>query len=74
MAQVHRATFRVTCDMEIPQYQKDGGMELDLMANDRLVAQIWVSGAHVYYRKSRKASWSVWTFSDFAKLLEDNKG
>lgn len=71
--QIHRATMRVTCDLEIPQYQKDKGVEIDLLANDELAGQLFISGAHVYFRKNRKSKWRAWSFTEFARLLEENK-
>lgn len=73
MAQVHQAKLRVTCDLEIPQYQTHNGIEIELSANGKLLGEIQIQGAHVYYRRTRNSNWSSWTFSDFAKILEDNK-
>ena len=30
---VHRAKMRITCDVEIPRHQKEGGVEVDLMVS-----------------------------------------
>ncbi len=73
MAQKHLAKLRITCDLEIPQYQKGKGIEIDLESDQVLAGQIFISGAHVYFRRTRNSKWSYWTFTEFAKMLEDNK-
>lgn len=71
--QIHQAKLRVTCDLEIPQYQKNKGIEIELRANDDSLGQLQVMGAHVYFRAKHQRKWSHWSFSDFVKLLEDNR-
>ncbi len=73
MAQ-HQAKMRITCDLEIPHYQKQKrGIEIDLIADDSLAGELQIMGAHVCFRRTRKSKWSCWSFSEFAKLLEANK-
>jgi len=71
--QVHLAKLRVTCDLEIPQYQKSKGIEIELSANGDPLGELQIFGAHVYFRAHRKQKWSHWSFSAFVKLLEDNR-
>jgi hypothetical protein len=73
MAQVHQAKLRVTCDLEIPQFQKNKGIEIELRANDEPLGQLQIMGAHVYFKGPHQRKWSHWSFSAFAKLLEDNR-
>ena len=71
--QIHLAKLRVTCDLEIPQYQKDKGIEIELSANDTALGQLQISGAHVYFKAAHQRKWSHWSFSEFVKLMEDNR-
>lgn len=70
MAQVHKAKLSISCELEIPQFQKNKGIHLELMANDSPLGEIQVMGAHVYFRAAKKQKWKQWSFTDFVKLLE----
>jgi hypothetical protein len=71
--QIHQAKLRVTCDLEIPQYQKNKGIEIELRANNAPLGELQIMGAHVYFRATHQRKWSHWTFSEFVRLLEDNR-
>lgn len=73
MAQVHKAKLRVTCDLEIPQFQKNKGIIIDLTANDESLGEMQIMGAHVYFKGHRQKKWSCWSFSEFVALLDANR-
>lgn len=71
--QIHQAKLRITCDLEIPQYQKNKGLEIELRAGNVALGQLQIMGAHVYFRGSHQKKWLHWSFSEFVKLLENNR-
>jgi hypothetical protein len=66
--QIHKATLRITRDMEIPQYEQRG-VELELRAHDELLGTVVFSGAYVYFQKGRFKRW--WSFSEFCDMLRN---
>jgi len=68
---IHRAKLRVTCELEVPQYQKGKGIEIELVADDKPLGELHIYGAHVYFRPFRKSKWKSWSFTEFAKLLSE---
>lgn len=73
MAQVHQAKFRVTCDLEIPHFQKNKGIEIEFRANDEPLGFLNIMGAHVYFRGARRQKFTEWSFSEFVKMLDENR-
>jgi hypothetical protein len=73
MAQVHQAKVRITCDLEIPHFQKNKGIEIEFRANDEPLGELHIMGAHVYFRGPRQRRSTEWSFSEFVKLLEENR-
>lgn len=68
--QVHKAIFKITRDIELPQYE-DGGIEVELRANDEKLGELTISGAHVYFRPRNARKWKSWDFTNFVELLSD---
>ena len=66
--QIHEAKVTITRQLVLPQYE-DGGVVLELRADQKLLGTVTFSGAHVYFQYHRMKK--HWNFSQFVDLLKN---
>ncbi|HEV3023070.1 MAG TPA: hypothetical protein VGX76_11400 [Pirellulales bacterium] len=65
----HSVTLRIQTPVLIPWMSKKGAT-LELCDNDVAIAEIKVTGAHVYVRRAGKKKWNWFTFQDSLARLD----
>jgi hypothetical protein len=67
--QIHEAHVRITRSLTLPQYEH-GGVEFELRANGKKLADVVFTGAHVLFTPARGTT-KAWDFTHFVELLRN---